>query len=248
MLYLFRPLDLRLGGSQTVVAGDACTGLLVETRGDLGAQGIVDIIQPGDEQAARNASGVPVALLLEAADLADSRSRRHRHHGLVRRMIHASERQLPFCRGGAAESSDITVREILRREPAQRVITVGLRLAENLIFAFGKIAAPLVLHDKDKASLHGLNGVAQRSALDVMLAVRRFPQDYRKRSLALFWRIDVGRQTDAIPHWHEDRQFCVRLVGQFGFQRFLAIFGIVLRHRSGRESDRQRGTAKGCRQ
>jgi hypothetical protein len=129
--------------------------------GQLGAQRIVDAVEPDEEQVARHAAGVPIALLLEAADLADAGARRHRHHRRMRRMVLRRQRELPFGRGGAAQRADLAVRPVLLRDPAQRVVAVGLRLAEDLVFAFREIAAALVLDDEDIAALDRLERVAQ---------------------------------------------------------------------------------------
>src|SRR3546814_10679196 len=102
---------------------------------------MAEAIETHEEQVARHAAGVPVALLLKAADLADAGTRRHRHHGCVGGMVHARERQLPFARRRTAQRADLAVRPVLLGDPAECVVTVCLRQAENFILAFGAIAA-----------------------------------------------------------------------------------------------------------
>jgi len=43
-------------------------------------------------------------------------------------------------------------------DPAQRVVAVGLRVAEDLVLALAEIAATLVLHDEGVAVAHRLGG------------------------------------------------------------------------------------------
>src|SRR3546814_5599961 len=69
-------------------------------------------------------------------------------HGCVGGMVHARERQLPFGRRRTAQRADLAVRPVLLGDPAQCVVTVGLRQAENFILAFGEIAAAFILHDE----------------------------------------------------------------------------------------------------
>jgi len=244
MPYLLVPVHFRFGRGEAVIGRNPGARWLIQTRRNLCAKRIVDIVQPRDEKAARDASRIPIALLLESAHFANTGSCRHRHHRLVRRMVHASERQLPFRRGRATEGTNIPVGKFLRRKPAQRVIAISLRLSENFILPFGKIAAPLILHNEHKTPLHRPNGVAQRSALDIMLTIRCFPKDDRKRPLALFRGIYVGRQTDPVAHRHQDRQLCIGTGGQFGFQRLIAIFGIILSRNWSWKSDRRRNRAQ----
>lgn len=64
------PVDLGLGRGEVVVERRARAGRLVDVGGKLGADRVVDTIEPDEEQAARHAAGVPIALFLKAADLA----------------------------------------------------------------------------------------------------------------------------------------------------------------------------------
>ncbi|MNS82509.1 hypothetical protein D3C72_1162560 [compost metagenome] len=116
---LARPLHLRLLGVQIVVADDARPLFLIQARGNLCTLRIVDAIQPDEEQVARHAAGVPVALFLEATDLADPGRRRLRHHGGVSGMVLRRQGQLPFSRRRTAQGADLTVRPGLRRDPCQ---------------------------------------------------------------------------------------------------------------------------------
>src|SRR3546814_1707411 len=113
---------------------------------------VVDAVHPHREQRARHAAGVKIALLPEATDLADARARRHRHHRRVRRVVHARQRQLPFGRRRAAQRADLAVRPRLLRDPAQRVVAVGLRIAEDLVVALAEVAAALVLRSEEHTS------------------------------------------------------------------------------------------------
>src|SRR5690606_7836422 len=141
----------------------------------------------------RHAAGVEVALLPEAADLADAGTGRHRHHGRVRRVVLRRQRELPLGRGRAAQRADLAVGPGLLGDPAQGVVAVGLRIAEDLVLALAEVAAALVLDDEGVAAAHRLDGVADGAAARNVLVVRRLPQDRGHVAARVLRAVDVGR-------------------------------------------------------
>src|SRR3546814_6015017 len=77
--------------------------------------------------------------------------------------------------------------------------------SSDLILAFGEIAAAFILHDEHIAALHRLIGIAQRRPAQLVLVVRRLPQDGGQRSPGIARREDIGRQADPVAHRHHHR-------------------------------------------
>src|SRR3546814_19034010 len=62
-------------------------------------------------------------------------------------------------------SSDLlAVRPWLLRDPGQRVIAIGPRMAEDLVIALAEVAAALILHDECVAAEHRLDRMARGPA------------------------------------------------------------------------------------
>src|SRR3546814_7404771 len=86
------------------------------------------------------------------------------------------------------------VRPRLLRDPAQRVVAVGLRIAEDLVVALAEVAAALVLDDEGIAAAHRLDRVARGAATHLVLVVRRLPQHRRQLAGRALGAPDIGRQ------------------------------------------------------
>src|SRR4029079_2182933 len=97
---------------------------------------------------------VPVALLVVRTDAADAGAEALHVHRGVARMAERGDTHLILGRRGAAGRADLAIGPRLLRQPVDGVVAVGLR-PEDVVVAFGKEVAALVLHDVGVAALDG---------------------------------------------------------------------------------------------
>ena len=127
-------------------------------------------------------------------------------------MTHRSDAHLIFRSGRAARRADFAVRPRLRREPSDGVVAIGARCAKNVVVAFGKEMAALILHNVRVAALHRGQRclhVRRQSIPHVpeIKIVRRANPNDRHLSSRILRPINIRRQPNAVPHRHHHLPF-----------------------------------------
>ena len=126
----------------------------------------------------------------------------------MRGISHRCDAHLVFGGRRAAGGADFGVRPRLRGNPAERVVAVSARRAKNVVIAFGKEVAALVLNHiriaafdcrQDGGHVRG-NSVAYIPEVEI---VRRANPDGGDFAGGVFGAVDVGGQPHAVAHGHQ---------------------------------------------
>ena len=124
--------------------------------GNVGRPSLVSkavVVEPGAEKHLHRAAAEPVALLIIRADAADAGAEALWDKRRKRLVAARGHGQLPLCRRGAADQADLVRRPGQPAHPVERIVGIGERHAENVVVAFGEVAAALVHLDVGVAVL-----------------------------------------------------------------------------------------------